>query len=317
MMQKDKLRIAVLMGGPSAEYEVSLKTGQNVMENLDRKKYIPKKIVISKEGRWPISPKEIKKKFDVVFNAMHGEYGEDGQVQKILDKYKIRYTGSGVKASELGMDKEKSYKIFRKAGLKVPDFKVINIGPEFNFKLDVKYPVVVKPNDRGSSKGVTIVEKFQDLIHALNIAAQFSPMVMLQEYIRGREFSCGVLEINGKAKALPPTEIRPVHGKFFDYEAKYTSGKSQEITPPKLPKDVIKKIQQVALKAHQAIKASGYSRTDMIMEAKSEKRKTENIYVLEINTLPGMTETSILPQEAKVDGIDFPRLLDLIIESAL
>lgn len=306
-----KLRIAVLMGGPSAEHEISLKTGEMVLANLDKNKYFAKGIKISKTGHWPISPAKIKQNFDLAFIAMHGEYGEDGTVQKILDDNKIRYTGSGVKASQLGMDKAKSSAKFKKAGLKVPDFSLIHVGPKFNFKIDVRYPVVVKPNDRGSSVGISIVESFRDLLPAIRKASAYSENIMIQKYIKGREFTCGVLEMDGKPKAFLPTEIIPSSGKFFDYNAKYTSGASREITPPNLPGSDIKKIQQIALKAHKAIGARGFSRTDMIF---GEDKK---FYVLEINTLPGMTETSLLPQAAKAGGISFPKLLDLIIESVL
>lgn len=307
-----KLKIAVLMGGPSAEHEISLKTGAMVLENLDRKKYSVRAVKISKSGKWPITPAKIKKDFDLAYIAMHGEYGEDGTIQKILDQYKIRYTGSKAKASFLGMDKAKSSTLFKKAGLNVPEFNLIHVGKEFrNFRVDMDFPVVVKPNDRGSSVGVSIVENLARLLPAIELASKYSPNVMIQKFIKGREFTCGVLEFNGKPKAFLPTEIIPRSSKFFDYEAKYVSGASQEITPPKLFKDEIKKIQQIVIKAHKAIGVKGYSRTDMIMDAR------EKFYVLEINTLPGMTETSLLPQAAKAEGITFSKLLDLIIESAL
>ncbi len=325
-----KLRIAVLMGGPSAEHEVSLRTGRMILENLDKQKYFAKGIKISKKAEWPISPAEIKKGFDLVFIAMHGEYGEDGTVQKILDKYKIRYTGSGAKASALGMDKAKSSAVFKKAGLKAPDFSLIHVGPKFNFKLEIGYPAVVKPNDRGSSVGISIVESFSGLLPAIKKASEYSRDIMIQKYIKGREFTCGVLEFNGKPKPFLPTEIIPRSSRFFDYDAKYTSGASREITPPRLPNSQIRKIQEIAVKAHKAIGARGFSRTDMIMESRSQsdrgssiesgqsnaQHRTSNIYVLEINTIPGMTETSLLPQAAKAGGISFPKLLDLIIESA-
>lgn len=303
----NKIRIAVLMGGPSAEHDVSLRSGEMVLANLDRKKYSAKAVLISKKAKWAISPAKIKKDFDLAFIAMHGEYGEDGTVQAILDKYKIPYTGSGVRASQLGMDKAKSAAKFKKAGLKTPDFKLVHIGPKFNFKLEVKYPVVVKPNDRGSSVGISLVESFRDLLPALKKASEYSHNVLIQQYIKGREFTCGVLEANGKPTAFLPTEIIPRSSRFFDYDAKYTSGASQEITPPHLPNDEIRTIQRLAVKAHKAIGARGLSRTDFIWTG------GKKFYVLEINTIPGMTETSLLPQAAKAGGISFPKLLDLII----
>ncbi len=295
------------MGGPSAEYEISLRTGRMVLKHLDRKKYWAKGVRISKKGKWPIIPTEIKKQFDVAFIAMHGEYGEDGTVQKILTKYKIPFTGSGAMASQSGMDKVKSARLFVDKGLSVPEFSVIG-GVN---KLMFNFPVVVKPVDRGSSVGVSIVRTLQDLPAALKLAQKYSKRIMVQKFIKGRELSCGVLEIDGKARALPPTEIIPKGGKFFDYKAKYTAGASHEITPARLTREATKEAQEAALKAHKAIGAKGYSRTDMILGEGGE------VYVLEINTLPGLTEGSLLPQQAKAEGVGFSELLDVIIKSAL
>ncbi len=310
------IRVVVLMGGPSAEHKVSLNSGEQVLANLDKKKYVARRIVISKKGKWPIKPAEIKKKFDIAFIAMHGEYGEDGTIQKILDKYKIKYTGSGAKASALGMDKVRSSEIFAKAGLKIPKFSLLKIKNGNLIPTDTRQsmfhlPVVVKPTDRGSSAGTTIVKKIQELLPAVKEAAKFSQNIMLQQFVEGREFTCGVVETKGKLKALPPTEIVPKLRGFFDYYSKYTSGASREITPPRIDRKEIKKIQTMSLKAHRAIGAKGMSRTDFMQDEDGK------FYVLEINTLPGMTATSLLPQEAKAAGIDFPKLLDLIVASAL
>ncbi|MDO8466646.1 MAG: D-alanine--D-alanine ligase [bacterium] len=311
-----KIRIAVLIGGPSAEYDVSLKTGGQILTNLDHDKYQARAIVISKNGNWPMKPSEIKKKFDLAFIAMHGEYGEDGTVQKILDKYRIKYTGSGARASALGMDKVLSSKIFTKAGLSVPQFSLLkikngNLAPSDTRQSLFHLPVVVKPTDRGSSAGTMVVKKVQDLLPAIQKAAKFSENIMIQKYIEGREFTCGVIEVKGKLKALPPTEIVPKLRGFFDYYSKYTSGASREITPPRISRKEMKKIQAQSLKAHRAIRAKGMSRTDFM------QNEDGKLYVLEINTIPGMTATSLLPQEARAAGIEFPKLLDLIIASAL
>ena len=274
-----------------------------VLKNLDKEKYVARAVKVSKSGKWPISFEKLKKDFDVVFIAMHGEYGEDGTLQSILDENGILYTGSGVAASRLGMDKIASQKVFKKAGLLVPG--------------DPKgFPAVVKPADRGSSVGVSIARNFLELDSAVKTALNQSRRIMVQEYIAGRELTCGVLEIKRKLTPLLPTEIIP-KSKFFDYVAKYKKGGSQEITPPNLPPAVIKKIQQAAIKAHQAIGANGYSRSDFILAMPNAKNQVPKIYILEINTLPGMTETSLLPQEAKAVGISFPQLLDRIIEAAL
>lgn len=315
-----------------------MKSGRQVLANLDHSKYQARAVVISKKGSWPVRPAEIKNRFDVAFIAMHGEYGEDGTIQKILDKYRIKYTGSGAKASALGMDKVLASATFTKAGLKVPKFSLLKIKNgnlvSGNHRQSMFHlPVVVKPTDRGSSAGTTVVKKIQELLPAIQEAAKFSENIMVQEYIEGREFTCGVVEVHphtkralesglrggarygvgvkGKLKALPPTEIVPKLRGFFDYYSKYTSGASREITPPHIGRKEIKKIQALALKAHLAIGARGMSRTDFMQDADGK------FYVLEINTLPGMTATSLLPQEAKAAGIDFPELLDLIITSGL
>jgi len=298
------------MGGPSAEHEVSLKSGRMVLAALNKKKFAAKDITITKSGRWPIFLSELKNNFDVVFIAMHGEYGEDGTLQAILEKQKIPYTGSNSKASRLGMDKGASSLIFQKKGLSIPEFIIVeSVVQEIPESLHCA--VVVKPADRGSSVGTSVVRELTELAPAIKNALRHSKLAMIQKFIAGREFTCGVLEKNGKLVALPPTEIIPKGSSFFDYKAKYTKGASAEITPPNLPKKQIKKIQRIALTAHRAIHGSGFSRTDVILGHDNK------FYVLEINTIPGMTQTSLLPQQAKVAGIPFPKLLEIMIASAL
>ena len=301
-----KLRLAVLMGGPSAEHEVSLKTGEMVLRSLNLEKYAAKAIIIDKNGKWPISKEALKADFDVAFLAMHGEYGEDGTIQKILEKMAMPYTGSDSKASKLGMDKEKSLQLFEKNGLAVADFAV-----DLQKMHRIGLPMVVKPLDRGSSKGVSIVKSFSEIMPAIQLVKNYSNKVMVQKYVKGREFTCAVIDYDKITVPLLPTEIIPLKSDFFDYDSKYTPGASKEITPPNLPLQKMEGLQQMSLKAHRAIDARGLSRTDFIM---GEDGK---FYVLEINTLPGMTETSLLPQAAKAVGISFPELLDAIIESAL
>lgn len=312
-MKNKKIRIAVLSGGPSAEYAVSLNTGRQVMKNLDKKKYGARRVVISKTGKWALSPVFIKKNFDAVFLAMHGEYGEDGTIQKILEKNKILFTGSGARASRLGMDKIRSGAVFRQAGLNVPRFiKARNIFPfEKGGLRGISFPIVVKPNDRGSSVGTGVARNPKELAVKIKKARKFSGDILIQEYIKGREFTCGVLEIGGRPRAFLPTEIIPKTSGFFDYFAKYTKGASQEITPPpNLLKIKIAELQKIALRAHQAIGCCGFSRTDMILGP------DDKFYVLEINTIPGLTETSLFPKAAKASGISFKKLLDLIIRAA-
>lgn len=293
------------MGGPSAEHDISLKTGDMVLRNLDKSKYFAGGVLIDKKGKWNISKKELKNNFDIAFLALHGEYGEDGTIQKILEKMRLPYTGSRSKASALGMNKEKSLRLFAKAGLAVADF-VTNLKKIHHIGL----PLVVKPLDRGSSVGVSIVKSYSELVPAIYAAKKYSSKVMAQKYIKGREFTCGVIDISKNTIPLLPTEIIPSKSAFFDYHAKYTAGASKEITPPRLSHKKIGELQKLALKAHKAIGACGLSRTDFILG------KDGKFYVLEINTLPGMTETSLLPQAAQAVGISFPELLDIIIDAA-
>lgn len=297
----DVIRVAVLMGGPSAEYEVSINTGKMVLENLDKKKYKADSIIISRDGLWPISQDDLKNNFDIVFIAMHGEYGEDGTIQAILEKIRIPYTGSGPKASKLGMEKIAFAKLMRRNNILTP--------PLFTDK-NINLPLVVKPVNRGSSVGVTLVKKWDELPEAIKYAKKYSEQIIFQKYIKGREFTCGVMEINKKPQALPPTEIISKNP-FFDYEAKY-AGASEEITPPSnLSEDKFQELQNLALRVHQLVECRDYSRTDFLMDAEGK------IYTLEINTLPGMTAASLLPQAAKVAGVNFPQLLDIIINNAL
>ncbi len=303
--QEGKLRVAVLMGGPSAEHEVSMKSGAMVLKNLDSQKYAARAVIIDKDGSWPMTASQFLKQFDLAFIVMHGEYGEDGKLQETLEDIGMPFTGSDSTASKLGMDKVASSLLFRASGLSVPR-SVLAKGVT---KSPFGYPCVVKPADRGSSVGVFIVNSQRTLLAALMKARKISSRILIQEYLKGRELTCGVLDLSGKRQALLPTEIIPKRA-FFDYTAKYKVGASMEITPPRLPGLMIRKIQKAALKAHEAIGASGFSRTDFILVG-------SKLHVLEINTIPGMTPTSLLPQAAEAVGISFPRLLDVMIESAL
>jgi len=315
-----KLRVAVLMGGPSSEHDVSLETGAMVLRSLDVDKYEAFPIVVAK-GR--DATLELQKDaIDVAFIAMHGEYGEDGTAQALLEALGVPYTGSGVLASALGMHKPLSSRLLADCGLAVPDFVTVRErefrdAPEAVMTEAVRklgLPLVVKPSDRGSSVGVSIVRDQNGLIKGIAEALRHSREAMVQRYVPGREVTCSVLEdetVPEGVCALPPTEIVPKERPFFDYHSKYTAGASEEITPPRLPAGTIRAIQEIALRTHNIIGCSGMSRTDTILG------EDGTIYVLEINTIPGMTPTSLLPQAAKAAGISFPELLDRIISAAL
>ena len=311
------------MGGPSAEHEVSLATGQNVLENLDLKKYRPITIKISKSGKWFVNSRianwsKTVKNCDVVFNALHGSFGEDGKVQAILESAGKKYTGSGIAASALAMDKFQSREIFKLAGFNVPKTlklkKRENFSAQLNFFVNkiAKFPVVVKPCSNGSSVGVQIASNPKKLAKAVAGAFLIDKEVLVEEFIKGRELTCGVLDnFNGSTTTLPVTEIVPLKGhKFFDYDAKYKTGHSNEITPAQVDEVSYKKVQDIAVRTHQILNCRGYSRTDMILAGAA-------IYVLETNTLPGLTPNSLLPKAAQYAGITLSQLIDKIIENAL
>lgn len=317
-----KINVAVLRGGPSAEYEISLETGANVLANLAKEKYRCFDIFISKAGIWhylgkPIKPDSIFRRVDAVFNALHGEYGEDGEVQKIMEMHPMPYTGSGVFASRIAMRKDLARKAFKNAGLKIASaisatwlddldtvarIAMAKIGPAF----------VVKPASRGSSVGVHFASNFPELVKAIGETLKFDTNILIEKRIKGREATCGILEnFRGEALyALPVTEIIPPSKKqFFDYESKY-DGSSKEICPGRFDEKTRDKIQDIARRAHQALGLRHYSRSDMIVAR-------DGIYILETNTLPGLTSQSLLPKAAEAIGCGFPLLLDHLVTLAL
>ena len=306
------------MGGPSAEHEVSLAGGKQILATLDRKKYAVRSLVIPRTGFGTLNIQKFKNLTDVAFIAMHGEFGEDGRLQALLDVAGISYVGSGVLASALAMDKVRAAHVFRQNGLLVPqqiafrasEFKNLNIS---KFK-SLGLPVVIKPADRGSSVGVTIVSKFKNLKNAVSKAARYSNQILAEEFIRGRELTCGVLDDprTRNSLVLPPTEIIPKAGAFYDYQSKYAEGGSEHlIPPPRMAKTMLRQIEQSAVRAHQILGCRGMSRSDFIL---GENNK---LYILETNTIPGMTRTSLLPQAALAAGISFSKLLALLIRQAL
>ena len=312
------------MGGPSSEHDVSLATGRNVVENLDRSKYEPIGIKITKDKEWFIGGRKILEMkalagCDVIFNALHGTFGEDGRIQAFLEYYEKPYTGSGIVASALAMDKLRSREVFKMAGLKVPKTLKVRRGDNYDSLVKVfvnkvtNFPVVVKPCSNGSSVGVSIVQDNEQLGKAITATFKLDKKVLIEEFIKGTEVTCGVLQnFNGKRiSALPITEIVPRKGNtFFNYKAKYKSGHSDEITPARINSDITAKVQEIAEKAHESLGCRAYSRTDMIISGK-------DIYVLETNTLPGLTSASLFPKAASVAGLSFPQLLEAIISNSL
>lgn len=311
-----KLKVAVVKGGPSKEHEVSLNSAASVLENLDKQKYEAIDVFVSKQGKWNFGEHkdlsddeaiQILKDFcDVIFLAVHGTYGEDGVLQAKLENAGVKFTGSGSKASALAFDKGKAQEVYERHGLRAPKAEILKSPQD---KISIEIPLVVKPIAQGSSVGVSIVKHEEQLTSAITDAFQHDERVIVQEYIEGREVSCGVLDVADGLQALPPTELIVKNAEFFDYKAKYTVGETDEITPPDMSADIIQKIQDSAVKAHEILGCKDYSRTDMIVRG-------QEIFIIETNTLPGMTRTSILPQQAKVAGMTFSELLDRIIAAA-
>ena len=311
----------MLRGGPSLEHEVSLKTGESVLRNLPAK-YSAKDIFISKEGEWHLDGKpahhdRIFRQIDVVFNALHGEYGEDGKVQQLLEAFGVPYTGSGVITSALGMNKILARQAFKSAGLKVPfGFELVLEKELAETAKDIfkkmPPPWVIKYPSGGSSVGVSIARNFDDLEGALEKVSSFSSKILVEEYIRGREATCGVIDKfrNQKYYALPIVEIiPPAQNGFFNYEAKY-GGQTRELCPSNFDMPTKRAIETMAITAHNAIGGRHYSRSDFIVSERG-------IYILEINTLPGLTAESLLPKALNAVGSSHKEFLEHLITLAL
>jgi D-alanine-D-alanine ligase len=291
-----KLSLALLSGGISSEREVSLHSGEQVYEALDKDKYD-----IQRYDPKTDLPRLIKDaaQIDVALIILHGPYGEDGTVQGLLDLLHIPYQGSGVLGSSLAMNKAATKLMYEKAGIPVPPYVIYN--------RQLGMPLVVKPVVGGSSVGMSIVREVSDLQGAVEKAFEFDTAVMVEGYIDGVELTGGVIG-NSDLEAFPLIEIIPdQEHDFFDYEAKYTSGITQEICPARIDEELTLQAQTLAKKSHQALFCRGYSRTDLIL-------KDRDMYVLETNTIPGMTATSLLPQAAQAAGLSFTKLLDRLIE---
>ncbi len=305
-----KLRLALLAGGKSGEREVSLNGAEEVAKALDPKKYDVKRYDPATDLAKLAAEADT---LDAAFILLHGPLGEDGTVQGFLDLLSIPYQGSGVLGSAIAMDKNLAKILYRNAGLKVPEwYMVLKEDIENPSKIlgRLGLPLVIKPSSQGSSLGMTIARSEDDISEGLKKAFAIDQQVMAEEFIAGREITGGVIG-NEELTSLPLVEIIPGDEyEFFDYEAKYQPGASKEICPADLEEAITIRAQNYAQTAHRALQLRGYSRTDMIVSG-------DDIYVLETNTIPGMTPTSLLPQGAAAAGLDFSALLDRLIELAL
>lgn len=332
------MRITVLMGGTSSERDVSLATGVRVTEAL---RSIGHEVQPVDPARGPVSDDEYQAMVsgtvvqtvppsqealrrmarealprlvstlprpgdtDVVFLGLHGGSGEDGTIQSLLDLTGVPYTGSGHLASGLALDKDVSKHLFREGGVTTADWLMAPVTIE-EVRARIGFPVIVKPANEGSTVGLSIVKDPAELQPAIDMALQFDEQVMVEQFIAGRELTVGILG----EMALPVGEIIPKH-EIYDYECKYTPGMAEERFPADLTASEATRIQQEALAAFRALKLSGYARIDF--------RMSENgtFFCLEANTLPGMTQTSLIPQAAAAAGISFPELCDRIVQLAL
>lgn len=336
------MNIALLTGGLSSEREVSLSSGRGILKGLRNlgynvtvidpifgKEVIEEEIVfkdkVSREyptlDKIRLLQKESSRKFidcinsdlfkdiDLVFIGLHGKYGEDGKIQTLLELRGLKYTGSGIQSSSVAMDKDISKVIFEKNDIPTPDWIAVTKNDLVNYKECVERfgnPTVIKPNDEGSTVGLTIAKSEIEFTSGLETAFNYSEKVLIEKYIKGRELTVSIVD----GETYPVIEIVPKEG-FYDYEHKYSKGKSDYVCPAIIDDEVALKARQLALQAYKSLSCKVYARVDFLLT------EDNSLYCLEVNTLPGMTELSLVPMAAKAVGIDFDNLLEKIIESSL
>ncbi len=309
------LNVAIVFGGQSQERNISILSGKTVVNNLNRKKYKIFPIEIEKNGiTWKYQEKRTSDyrtllqnlKINVVFIAMHGPFGEDGTIQGLLDLIGVKYTGSHVLTSALAIDKIYSKQLFTQAGLSVPKGFHLTKGQPLPKKLE--YPLFVKPYNQGSSLGASKVTCSEDLKKAIQNDFSYSGKILVEEYIAGKEVTCAILG-NKEPVALPLVEIVPKFD-YFDYKSKYDPKRAREICPARLDAMLTKKIKHTAIIAYKTLNCRAVGRVDMII-------RHGKVYILEMQTIPGLTPLSLLPKAAKTAGISYPKLLDKIINLSL
>ena len=300
-MNKEIKKVMLISGGISSEREISLISGHEVAKSLDRLGYE----IVNIDANQNLLEEIKKNKTDVIFNALHGTWGEDGEVQKIIELTNIPYTNSGIKASKLAMDKHKSSKIFQEINLNYPK-TILSSLKSIKDKNYMDYPYVLKPRNEGSSVGVAIINNERDKIKYLN-QNKDRDEILIQEFIKGKEIQVAIYGDN-KTGSI---EIEPKND-FYDYESKYfDDGETKHIIPPSITNEQVETVERLALMAHNALGCKGISRTDFILENNSGI-----FYILEVNTQPGMTPTSLVPEIAKFHGISFDELIDWILNDA-
>lgn len=309
MFNKNQV-VAVVMGGPSAEREVSLNTGAAIANALREYGYT-NVVEIDLDPR-NFGKQLAESKAEIVFNAVHGLYGEDGRLQTLLEIREMPYTGSGMIASVSCMDKVITKRMLRDAGISTPACLIVNkkeSGIKEKIMQRFSLPVVIKPASQGSSIGVEIVKEENQLDEALANAFKYSRDILVEEFIGGKELTVSMMQKDGEVVALPVIHIAP-HSGMYDYHSKYTKGATEYICPADLDEETTKKVQEISKQAYEVLGCSGVARADVMLDEEG------NGYVLEINTVPGMTATSLVPKAAAAAGISFPELCNIILQSA-
>jgi D-alanine-D-alanine ligase len=322
VLKKTKARVGVLRGGPSREYDISLKTGASILRNLsDRFQSVD--ILVTKGGVWhmfglEVDHEEVFDNIDVAANAFHGDYGEDGKVQNLLDNFSVPYTGAGSLASSLGLNKKLSKELFEKIGLKTPRHKSMRKEDDDVHALaleafkTIPLPCIIKPATSGSSLGVSLAHSFRELEEAMRKAYEYSNVCIVEEYIRGREASCGVIDSfrNREVYPLFPVEVlKREKDAIFTYDSKYIETLPC-VCPGRFSRSEMHDLQDIAVLAHKALGLRDYSRSDFIVSPKG-------IYLLEVNSLPALVEGSLYPVSLESVGLSMPKFLDHVIELAL
>lgn len=322
-------RIAVVMGGQSSEHEVSLRSGEQVMRALAEE--APIRVVIGKDGGWSVdglpltvgaAVDRLVAEAEVVFLALHGAYGEDGTIQGLMEMAKLPYTGSGVVGSAIAMDKVRSKWMYRAVGLPTPPsltltrrtWQASRAALIEQVASEIGFPCALKVARSGSSVGMHFPASVEVFAATADAVMAATDLALVERFVRGRELTCGVLEHpeTGVIEPLPPTEIVPDPSKyaFFDYEAKYTPGATREITPARISDALTREVQALAVAAHLAVDGRDFSRTDVMLD------EQDRPWILETNTIPGLTAQSLLPQAAAVAGLEFPALVRRMIALA-
>jgi D-alanine-D-alanine ligase len=308
-----KTNVAVIYGGRTGEHEISHRSAKSIIEAIDTEKYKVLHYVISKEGKW--SPRPIVPEpggnagVDVVFPVLHGTFGEDGTVQGLLELADLPYVGAGVLASAISMDKEMMKRVARERGLPVVEYF---IPPRSNgfATFEPNFPMFVKPANLGSSVGISKVRNLEELMAAIELASSFDRKVIVERGITGREFECAVLG-NEDPRAATPCEVLPSRD-FYDYEDKYLLDQAQTVIPADLSSEQTAEMQRLAVECYKAVECEGMARVDFLLET-----ATNQLYINEINTIPGFTSISMYPKMWEYSGLPMAKLIDRLIELAL